>query len=60
MKIFQFNSELHKVTGVQKVLMDIHHAVKDKYDAKIVGAVVLKDVPDKCIVEGVSAKMVKV
>lgn len=27
-KVFSFNSELYKVTGVQKVLMDIHHAVK--------------------------------
>ena len=39
MKIFQFNSELYKITGVQKVLMDVHHAVKDEYEAKIVGTV---------------------
>ena len=31
-KVFSFNSELYKVTGVQKVLMDIHHAVKEDYD----------------------------
>ena len=39
-KIYSFNSELHMVTGVQKVLMDIHNAIKKNYDAKIVG---LKD-----------------
>jgi len=38
-KLFSFNSELTKVTGVQKVLLDIHHAVKDTYEAKIVGTV---------------------
>ena len=38
-KLFSFNSELNKVTGVQKVLLDIHHAVKDTYDAKIVGTI---------------------
>lgn len=37
MKIFSINTELDKVTGVQKVLMDIHHAVQSDYDAKIVG-----------------------
>lgn len=36
-KVYSFNSELFKVTGVQKVLMDVHHAVMDEYDAKIVG-----------------------
>lgn len=38
-KLFSFNSELTKVTGVQKVLLDIHRAVKDTYDAKIVGTI---------------------
>lgn len=38
-KVFSFNSELYKVTGVQKVLMDIHHAVRDSYKAKIVGTI---------------------
>ena len=38
-KLFSFNSELNKVTGVQKVLLDIHHAVKDTYNAKIVGTI---------------------
>lgn len=36
-KIFSFNSELDKVTGVQKVMLDIHKAVKDTYEAQIVG-----------------------
>lgn len=38
-KVYSFNSELFKVTGVQKVLMDVHHAVMGEYDAKIVGTV---------------------
>lgn len=38
-KIFSVNTELYKVTGVQKVLMDIHHAVMNEYDAKIVGTI---------------------
>ena len=38
-KVYSFNSELFKVTGVQKVLMDVHHAVMDEYDAKIVGTI---------------------
>lgn len=36
-KVFQFNTELFKVTGIQRVLMDIHEALKDEYEAKIVG-----------------------
>ena len=38
-KVYSFNSELFKVTGVQKVLMDVHHAIMREYDAKIVGTV---------------------
>lgn len=38
-KVFSFNSELYKITGVQKVLMDIHYAILDDYDAKIVGTI---------------------
>lgn len=38
-KVFSFNSELYKVTGIQKVVMDIHHAISDTYDAKIVGTI---------------------
>ena len=38
-KVFSFNAQLYKVTGVQKVLMDVHHALQGEYDAKIVGTV---------------------
>ncbi len=38
-KAFSFNAELFKVTGVQKVLMDIHHAVQDDFEARIVGTI---------------------
>lgn len=38
-KVFSFNSELFKITGVQKVLMDIHHAVQDDFEARIVGTI---------------------
>lgn len=43
-KIYSFNSELFKVTGVQKVLMDVHHAVCEEYDAKIVGTIPFEEV----------------
>lgn len=36
-KVFQLNTELYKVTGIQRVLLDIHEALKDYFDAKIVG-----------------------
>lgn len=36
-KIFQLNTELYKVTGIQRVLLDIHEALKDEFNAKIVG-----------------------
>jgi hypothetical protein len=38
-KVYSFNSELFKITGVQKVVMDVHNAIKDDYNAKIVGTV---------------------
>ena len=38
-RVYSFNSELFKITGVQKVLMDVHHAIMGEYDAKIVGTV---------------------
>ncbi len=38
-KVFQFNTELFKVTGIQRVLMDIHEALKDEFNAKIVGTI---------------------
>lgn len=36
-KVFQFNLELFKVTGIQRVLLDIHEALKEDYECKIVG-----------------------
>lgn len=36
-KIYNFNTELYKVTGIQKVLMDIHNALKPSFYAKILG-----------------------
>ena len=38
-KVYQLNSELFKVTGIQRVLLDIHEALKDDFDAKIVGTI---------------------
>lgn len=38
-EVYSFNSKLYKITGVQKVVKDVHHAVRDDYDAKIVGTV---------------------
>ncbi len=49
--IFQLNSELHKVTGIQRVLMDIHEALRP-LGAKIVGTVPFAEVnPDLDIAE---------
>lgn len=36
-KVYSFNSELHNVTGVQKVVLSIHNALKGEYQAKVVG-----------------------
>lgn len=36
-KVFQFNLELFKVTGIQRVLLDIHEALKEDYECRIVG-----------------------
>ena len=36
-KVFSFNSRLDIVTGVQKVVVDVHNAIKDEFEAKIVG-----------------------
>ena len=33
-KVYSFNSKQFKVTGVQKVLIDVHHAVMDEYDGR--------------------------
>ena len=36
-KVFSIDFQLSKVTGVEKVMLDIHHAVQGDYQAKIVG-----------------------
>ena len=36
-KVYSIDFQLHKVTGVEKVMLDIHHAIQDEYEAKIVG-----------------------
>ncbi len=38
-KVFQLNTELYKVTGIQRVMLDIHEALREDYDAKIVGTI---------------------
>lgn len=37
--VYQLNSELYKVTGIQRVLLDIHEAIKDDFNSKIVGTI---------------------
>lgn len=44
--VYQINSELNKVTGIQRVIMDIHEAIKDSYCSKIVGTVPYNSVDD--------------
>ena len=39
MRVYSLDTQLDKVTGVEKVMLDIHHAVKDEYDARIVGTI---------------------
>ena len=36
-KIYSFNTQLYKVTGVEKVMMTIHRALLDVYESRIVG-----------------------
>ncbi|UKK59600.1 glycosyltransferase family 4 protein [Prevotella communis] len=36
-KVFSIDFQLFKVTGVEKVMLDIHHAIQGDYEAKIVG-----------------------
>lgn len=36
-KIYTYNSEFNLVTGIQKVIMDIHEAITEEYDSKLVG-----------------------
>lgn len=43
-KIFQFNLELFKTTGIQRVLLDIHEALKDDYDCRIVGNIAYNEI----------------
>lgn len=38
-KVFSLNSQLYKVTGIEKVMLDIHKAVSKEYNAKIVGTI---------------------
>lgn len=38
-RILQINTELYKVTGIQRVMLDIHEAIKDEFEAKIVGTI---------------------
>lgn len=38
-KVFSYNTVLNKVTGVQRVMMDIHHAMQGEYCAKVVGEI---------------------
>ena len=38
-RVYSLDTQLYKVTGVEKVMLDIHHAIKDEYDAKIVGTI---------------------
>lgn len=41
-KLFSIDTQLYKVTGVEKVMLDIHNAVKGEYQAKIVGTIPFK------------------
>ena len=43
--IYQLNSELYKVTGIQRVVMDIHEALRER-GAKIVGTVPFEKLAD--------------
>ena len=36
-KVIQINSELYKITGIQRVMMDIHHALQENFDCRIMG-----------------------
>lgn len=43
-KIYSIDFQLYKVTGVEKVMLDIHRAVKGDYNAKIVGNIAYRDI----------------
>lgn len=36
-RVYSIDFQLNKVTGVEKVMLDVHHAVNYEYNAKIVG-----------------------
>ena len=36
-RVIQINTQLSKVTGIERVMMDLHQALKDSYDASIAG-----------------------
>lgn len=46
MKVFQLNTELYKVTGIQRVMLDIHEALRNDFDAKIIGNIPFDKVND--------------
>lgn len=43
-KVFSIDFQLYKITGVEKVLLDIHHAIQDEYVSRIVGNIPYCDV----------------
>lgn len=43
-KIYSIDFQLYKVTGVEKVMLDVHRAVHEDYDAKIVGNIPYKKI----------------
>ena len=51
MKIYNFNLELYKVTGIQKVVVSIHNALKNQFDCKIVGNIPYERVNKDLIIE---------
>lgn len=43
-KVFSIDFQLYKVTGVEKVMLDVHRAVKEYYEARIVGNIPFEQV----------------
>lgn len=50
-KVFSLILELYEVSGVQKVLLDIHNGIKDEFDAKVVGFFSYKEISLKMDIE---------
>ena len=49
-KIFSIDFQLHKVTGVEKVMLEIHNAIKNDFSGKIVGNIPYVSInPNLCI-----------